>query len=155
VAGNVVPLDSIGVEVVQDSEADLRMGRVLSGSTVVRLGQVRSSCVRPVGALAEADWLCVPVVPRHNLVRVVHLAACPEIPLSILSDQPVEVVLLGGSVQGHRLHAHRLAVRLGLVLLERGAANLPGGHIAALDVVPGVGPEMVRCCCSTEAGASH
>ena len=69
--GNVVPLDSIGVEVVQDSEADLekkwinnsfevsghtitmmvmdirwktnlRMGRVLSGSTVVRLGQVGS-----------------------------------------------------------------------------------------------------------------
>ena len=66
-----MPLDSIGVEVVQDSEADLekkwinnsfevsghtitmmvmdmrwktnlRMGRVLSGSTVVRLGQVRS-----------------------------------------------------------------------------------------------------------------
>ena len=63
---------------------------------------------------------------------------CPEIPLSILSDQPVEVVLLGGSVQGHRLHAHRLAVRLGLVLLEGGAADLPGGHVAALDVVPGV-----------------
>ena len=67
-----MPLDSIGVEVVQDSKADLekrnwnnnsfevsghtmtmmvmdirwktnlRMGRVLSGSTVVRLGQVGS-----------------------------------------------------------------------------------------------------------------
>ena len=62
----------------------------------------------------------------------------PEVALRILSNQSVEVVLLGGAVEGDRLHAHRLAVRLGLVLLEGGAADLPGGHVATLDVVPGV-----------------
>ena len=99
--------------------------------------------VVPLAMFGTESWeecfLEISIMPNQITRRnkVVFLT-CPEIPLSILSDQPVEVVLLGGSVQGHRLHAHRLAVRLGLVLLERGAANLPGGHIAALDVVPGV-----------------
>ena len=138
-----MPLDSISVEVVQDSEADLEKrigliilwkylvtqwqwwwwisdGRQTSGwggfSPAARLSgwgksalggnkvslettsstlwfdkknyllkyikvhwEYSPSCVRPVGALAEADWLGVPVVPRHNLVRVVHLAAWDQV----------------------------------------------------------------------------
>jgi len=147
VAGNIVPLDSIGIEVVQDSKANLRMRRVFSGCSVVGLWQISPSCVRPVGALAESDRLCIPVVPRHNFVCMIHNSACPEVALCILSNQSVEVVLLSRAVKGDWLHAHRLAVSLCLVLLERGAANLPSCHIPSLNVVPGIRPKVVWCCC--------
>ena len=39
VAGHVVPLDPIGVEVVEDGQAGLGAGRLLLGRSVVRLGQ--------------------------------------------------------------------------------------------------------------------
>ena len=39
VAGHVVPLDPIGVEVVEDGEAGLGAGRLLPGRSVVRLGE--------------------------------------------------------------------------------------------------------------------
>ena len=61
---------------------------------------------------------------------MVHDPAGPEEPLGVLGDQPVELILLGGSVQGDRLHAQGLAVLLGLLLLEAGAADLPGDHVA-------------------------
>jgi len=106
VAGNIVPLDSVGIEVVQDSKTNLGVWGVLSSCTVVRLRQISPSCVRPVSALAESDRLGVPVVPRNNFVGVVNNSTCPEVPLSILSNQSVEVVLLGGAVKGDRLHPH-------------------------------------------------
>jgi len=40
---HVVPLDSICVEVVEDSETDFRTGRNLASSTIVRLGETRPS----------------------------------------------------------------------------------------------------------------
>jgi len=150
-----VPLDSIGIEVVQDSKANLRVRRVLSCCSVVRLWQISPSSVGPVGALAEPDRLCVPVVPRNHFVGVVHNSSRPEVALRILSNQSVEVVLLGGAVQGDRLHAHRLAVSLGLVLLECGAAHLPSGHVPSLDVVPWIRPEVVWSCCSAQACPSY
>jgi len=155
VAGNIVPLDSIGIEVVQDSKANLRMRRVFSCCTIVRLWQISPSCVRPVGALAESDGLCIPVVPRHNFVCMIHNTTCPEVALCILSNQSVEVVLLGRAVQGDRLHAHRLAVGLCLVLLERGATNLPSCHIPSLNVVPWIRPKVVWRCCSAKACPSY
>jgi len=106
VAGNIVPLDSIGIEVVEDSKANLRMWRVFSCCTVVRLWQISPSSVRPVVALAEPDGLPIPVVPRHNFVCMIHNTTCPEVALCILSNQSVEVVLLGRAVEGDRLHAH-------------------------------------------------
>jgi len=150
-----VPLDSIGIEVVQDSKANLWVRRVFSGCSVVRLWQVSPSCVGPVGALAESDRLCIPVVPRHHLVGVVHNSSRPEVALRILSNQSVEVVLLGGAVEGDRLHAHRLAVSLGLVLLECGAANLPCCHVPSLNVVPWIRPKVVWCCCSAQTCPSN
>ena len=39
VAGHVVPLDPVRVEVVEDGEAGLGAGRVLASSAVVGLGQ--------------------------------------------------------------------------------------------------------------------
>ena len=39
VAGHVVPLDPVSVEVVEDGEAGLGAGRLLPGRPVVRLGQ--------------------------------------------------------------------------------------------------------------------
>jgi len=150
-----VPLDSIGIEVVQDSKANLRVRRVLSCCSVVRLWQISPSSVGPVGTLAEPDRLGVPVVPRNHFVGVVHYSPRPEVALCILSNQSVEVVLLGGAVQGDRLHAHRLAVSLGLVLLECGAAHLPSGHVPSLDVVPWIRPEVVWSCCSAQACPSY
>lgn len=155
VAGNIVPLDSIGIEVVQDSEANLRVRRVFSCCSVVRLWQISPSCVGPVGALTESDRLCVPVVPRNHFVCVVHNSSRPEVALRILSNQSVEVVLLGRAVEGDRLHAHRLAVSLGLVLLECGAANLPSSHVPSLNVVPWIRPKVVWSCCSAQTCPSY
>ena len=86
----------------------------------------------PVEAVAEPDGVGGRVGPAHHLVGVVHDPSGPEESLSVLGDQTVELILLGGSVQGDRLHPHGVAVLLGLLLLEAGAANLPG------DDVPGV-----------------
>jgi len=155
VAGNIVPLDPIGIEVVQDSKTDLGMRRVFSCCSVVRLWQISPSCVGPVGALAESDRLRVAVVPGHHFVGVVHNSSRPEVALRILSNQSVEVVLLGRRVEGDRLHAHRLAVSLGLVLLERGAANLPSCHVPSLDVVPWIRPEVVWSCRPAQACPSY
>jgi len=155
VAGNIVPLDSIGIEVVQDSKANLWVRRVFSCCSVVRLWQISPSCVGPVVALAESDRLGVSVVPRHHFVGVVNNSSRPEVALRILSNQSVEVVLLGRAVEGDRLHAHRLAVSLGLVLLECGAANLPSGHVPSLNVVPWIRPKVVWRCCSAQTRPSY
>ena len=68
--------------------------------------------------------------------------------VSYLGNEPVELVLLVGGVEGDRLHAHGLAVLPGLVLLKVTAAKLPGHHEAlAL-------PEVVRSLGGTLGGAS-
>ena len=93
---------------------------------------------------------------------------CPEVPLGVLGNQPVEVVLLCGAVQGHWVHAHGPTVLQGIGLLEGGTPVFPGGHVAgggfkvstgagegvflpALFAVPWVSPEVVRGSSSTQA----
>lgn len=148
VAGHVVPLDPVGVEVVEDGEAGLGAGRLLPGGPVVRLGQTGASGVGPVLTVGESDGPGVGVGPSHQLVSVIHNASGPEEPLGVLSNQPVELVLLVGGVQGDGLHPHGLAVLPGLVLLKVPAAKLPGDHEAlAL-------PEVVGSLSSALGGAS-
>lgn len=126
VTGHVVPLDAVSVEIVEDGETGLFMWRLLPSSSVVRLGEAGTSSVGPVEAVGEPDGVGGGVGPTHQLVGVVHDPSSPEESLSVLSNQPVELILLGGSVQRDGLHPHGVAVGLGLVLLEGGAANLPG-----------------------------
>ena len=61
--------------------------------------------------------------------------------VSYLGNEPVELVLLVGGVEGDRLHAHGLAVLPGLVLLKVTAAKLPGHHeaLALPEVVGSLG----------------
>jgi hypothetical protein len=157
VASHIMPLDAISIEVVEDSEANLWMGRIVSSSTIVRLRKTGPSSVRPVQTLVEWDGTAFRIVPIHDSVGVIHLSTSPEISLRLLSNQPVKEVLLVGAVQGDRVHPHGLAVLLGLVLLEGGAADLrlPGGHVASPDIVSRISPEMVGSRRATEAGASH
>jgi len=149
VAGHVMPFDPVSVEIVEDGEAGLRVRRVLPCCSVVRLGQASSTSVRPVEAVREPDGVGGRVGPANHLVGVVHDTAGPEESLSVLGDQTVELILLGGSVQGDRLHPHGVAVLLGLMLLEGGAANLPG------DDVPDTIPEVVWSGGSTLAGPAR
>jgi len=80
---------------------------------------------------------------------MIHNASGPEEPLGVLSNQPVELVLLVGGVQGDWLHPHGLAVLPGLVLLKVSAAKLPGNYEAlAL-------PEVVWSLSSALGGASR
>jgi len=148
VAGHVVPLDPVGVEVVEDGEASLGAGGLLPGRPVVRLGQTGASGVGPVLTVGESDGPGVGVGPSHQLVSVIHNTSGPEEPLGVLGNEPVELVLLVGGVEGDWLHAHRLAVLPGLVLLKVTAAKLPGHHEAlAL-------PEVVGSLGGTLGGAS-
>jgi len=148
-AGHIVPLDPVSVEIVEDGETGLRVWRILPGCPVVWLGQARPPSVGPVQTVAEPDGVGGRVGPAHHLVGVVHNPSGPEESLSVLGDQTVELILLGGSVQGDRLHPHGVAVLLGLVLLEGGAANLPG------DDVPYTIPEVVWSGGSTLAGPAR
>ena len=109
------------------------MWRILPSSPVVRLRQTSPPSVGPVETVGEPDGVGGRVGPAHHLVGVVHDPAGPEESLGVLGDQTVELILLGGSVQGDRLHPHRVAVLLRLVLLEGGAANLPGDDVPGLD----------------------
>ena len=86
----------------------------------------------PVQAVGEPDGVGGGVGPADHLVGVVHDPAGPEESLGVLGDQTVELILLGGGVQGDRLHPHRVAVLLRLVLLEAGAADLPGDDVPVL-----------------------
>jgi hypothetical protein len=144
VAGNVVPLDAVSVEIVEDGETGLWVRRILPCRPVVWLGQARPPSVGPVQTVAEPDGVGGRVGPAHHLVGVVHNPSGPEEPLSVLGDQTVELILLGGSVQGDRLHSHGVAVLLGLVLLEGGAANLPSDDVPHTipDVVWSSGPTL-------------
>jgi len=154
VAGHIVPLDTIGVEVVQDAQANLWMRGIFSGSPVVRLGKVGASGVGPVCAGREGDGSGGPVVPEHGLLCVVNNTTCPEVSLGILGNQSVELILFGRGIQGDGLHAHGVAVLLGLALLELGAPKLPGYNIPSADVVSGVRPEVVGGLGSTQCGSS-
>jgi len=148
VAGHVVPLDAVSIEIVEDGQAGLFMWRLLSGRPVVRLREASPSSVGPVEALTEPHGVGGRVGPADHLSGVVHDPSSPEEPLSVLSDQPVELILLGRSVQTDGLHPHGVAVGLGLVLLEGGAANLPGDDVA--DSIP----EVVGSCRAALAGAA-
>lgn len=150
-----MPLDPISVEVVKNPEADLWMRRILASSSVIRLGKVSPSSVGPVGALLEFQAPCILVIPANLLIPVVHFTTCPEVSLGILCNEPVEVVLLGGRVEGNRFHAHRLAVLLGLVLLEGGATNLPRRNVPSADVVPWISPEVIGGGRTTKASSSY
>jgi len=156
VAGHIVPLDAVSVEVVQDAQANLLMGGILSGSPVVRLGSgwVGSSGVGPVCTSREGDGGGSPVVPEDCPLAVINNTTCPEVALSVLSYQSVELVLFSWGVQGDGLHAHGVAVLLGLALLELGAAKLPGHDIPPADIVSGVCPEMVGGLGSAECSSS-
>jgi len=145
VAGHVVPLDAVGVEVVQNAQANLLVGGIFSCSSVVRLGsgRVGTSGVGPVRTGREGDGGGSPVVPEDCPLAMINHATCPEVALSVLSYQSVELILLSWGVQGDGLHTHGVAVLLGLALLKLGAAKLPGHHIPPADVVSGVCPEMV------------
>lgn len=147
-AGHVVPLDTVSIEIVEDGQAGLFVRRLLSGRPVVRLRKSCPSGVGPVQAVAEPDGVGGGVGPAHQLVGVVHDPSSPEEPLGVLGDQPVELILLGWSVQADRLHSHGVAVGLGLVLLEGSATNLPGDDVA--DPVP----EVVGSSRATLAGAA-
>ena len=61
---------------------------------------------------------------------MVNNSSGPEESLSILSNQPVELVHLGGSVQGHGLHPHALTVGHSLGLLKVSASKLPGDNVS-------------------------
>lgn len=141
VAGHVVPLDPISVEVVEDGEAGLGAGGLLPGRPVVGLGQAGASGVGPVLNVGESKGPGVGVGPSHQLVSVIHNASGPEESLCVLGNEPVELVLLVGGVEGDRLHAHGLAVLPGLVLLKVPAAKLPGHHeaLALPEVVGSLG----------------
>lgn len=149
VASHVVPFDAISVEVVQDSEAGFRVWRILSCSPIVWLRQTSPSCVRPVFTLAEWDRSSPGIVPVDYLVGVVYFSPCPEVSLSILCDQSVEVILFLGTVQGHGFHSHGPTVLLSFMLLEGGATNFPSDHISSPNIVPRIGPEMIGRSCST------
>jgi len=136
VAGHVMPLDPVSVEIVEDGETGLWVWRILPSSPVVRLRQTSPPSVGPVETVGEPDGVGGRVGPAHHLVGVVHDPSGPEESLGVLGDQTVELILLGGSVQGDRLHAQGLAVLLGLLLLEGGAADLPGHHVP--DSIPEV-----------------
>jgi len=148
VAGHVVPLDPVRVEIVEDGETGLFMRRLLPCSSVVWLGKAGPASVGPVEAVGEPDGVGGGVGPAHQAVGVVHDAASPEEPLSVLSDQSVELILLGGSVQRDGLHPHGVAVGLGLVLLEGGAADLPGDDVS-FPVPEVVGSSRGALACST------
>jgi len=148
-AGHVVPLDAVSVEIVEDGQAGLWVRRILPGGPIVRLGQPRPASVGPVQAVRDPDGVGGRVGPAHHLVGVVHDPSGPEEPLSVLGDQTIELILLSGSVEGDRLHPHGVAVLLGLMLLEGGAADLPG------DDVPHSVPDVVRSRCPTLAGSAR
>lgn len=148
-AGHVVPLDAVSVEIVEDGQAGLWVRRILPGCPVVWLGQPRPASVGPVQAVRDPDGVGGRVGPAHHLVGVVHDPSGPEEPLSVLGDQTIELILLSGSVEGDRLHPHGVAVLLGLVLLEGGAADLPG------DDVPHSVPDVVGSRRPTLAGSAR
>jgi len=140
-AGHIVPLDAVGVEVVEDGQAGLLGGRVLSGGSVVRLRKASSSSVRPMRRLIKANGPGAGVPPSDSSGVVVDNSASPEEPLGILGDESVELVHLRGSVKGHWLHAHGLAVFNGLVVLKVSASKLPSDNISLSlpDVVGSLG----------------
>jgi len=149
VAGNVMPFDSVSVEVIQDSKTGLLMGWVFTGSSVIRLRKSSSSCVGPVRWCRERNWLGGGVWPVDHFVGMVDNTTSPEVSLSILSYQPVESVLFGRRIKRYWFHVHRIAIGTSLMLLEFGAANLPGGDISSQLAITRICPEMIGGCCST------
>jgi len=155
--GYIVPLDTVSVEIVENTKTGLLDWRALTSCSVVRLGQTSSSCGRPVGTGREWDGRGVRVGPVDNLFRMVDDTTGPEISLSILSYKTVESILLGRRIEGHRFHSHGVAVRLSFMLLEGGTSNIrfPGGNIVPQNIVIGISPVKVWLCSCTQVGSTN
>jgi len=118
--------DSISVEIIENSETEL------ISLSVVRLRSVSSSCVGPV------DIVVSPTRGPPD-VAIVDLASCPEISLSVLSNQTQEMILLSSGVKTHSNHVVVSTESLSLTLGELGASDSPTDqHISALVLVIGL-----------------
>lgn len=82
-----------------------------------------------MGTLGKSDCIGFRVFPTNHLVGMINYSTCPEVSLGILSNEPVELILLGYGVQGDWHHVHPPAVCLGIILCEGGATKLPGHNI--------------------------
>lgn len=151
VACHVVPFDAVRVEVVEDGQASLLMRRILSCSSIVGLGKISSAGVGPVSAGREGHRVGPSVRPEHSALAVVDDTTCPKVSLCVLGDQLIEPVLLLRCVKGDRLHAHGVAVLLGVLLGELAASILPRDYVTSTNVVPGIRPKVIRCRCSTQS----
>jgi len=154
VAGDVVPLDAVGVEVVQDSKAGLLMGWVLPGSSVVWLRKSSPSGVGPMGAGCEGDGSRVTVGPEYSFLAVVNNSAGPKVSLLVLSNQSVEFILFFRRIERDRFHAHGLTVGQSLRLLECRTSKLPGHNISSPHIISGVGPEVIGRLGPAEGGST-
>jgi len=146
VAGHVVPLDAVGVEVVQDGQADL------IAVAIVRLSSrgFSSSGVRPEASSGAADTLNPAGGPVDNLASMVKAASSPEEPLGKLTGLVHEVFSLLVGVERDSVAAGQLAVLFGLLageLLARVIGTIltsitvdePGGNVGlAVPVVVGL-----------------
>jgi len=147
--GYIVPLDTVSVEIVENSKTGLWVWRALASCSIVGLGQTSSSSVRPVGTGREWNRSGVRICPVDNLVWMINNTPSPEVSLSILSYEAVESILLGRRVEGNGFHSHGVAVSLSFMLLEGGTSNLPGDYVLSKNVVSGISPVMIWCCSST------
>jgi len=86
VASNIVPFDSISIEIVQHSKTGLFMRGNLSSGSVVRLGQTSASGMRPVSRLVKRHRGTTGVGPEHGSLRVIHNTTSPEISLGVLGN---------------------------------------------------------------------
>jgi len=117
VAGHVVELDPVVVEVVEDGEA------VLVTITVVGLG---TSCSSSVGPEPRGSGT-TRRPPDGGVPAVVHITTGPEVALVLPSYQTCELPLLGGRIKGDGLHALAAAEGGSLAGGEAGA-TVPPAH---------------------------
>jgi len=136
VAGDIVELDSVIVEVVEDSQA-----RLITFS-VVRLSSASSSSVGPLNIVVGSAG--GPADPATS-----HIASCPEESLTLPHHQPLELSLLGSRVQTDCSHTIGSAEGQSLTLGEVSAAQSP-----AEQVVPALELEVGRVSSSTPASSS-
>jgi len=122
VAGHIVPFDSIGIEVVENSQADFWAWWGFSSSSVVWLRNSSSSSIGPMSWIWERYAGSSFVIPADSLLVMENLSSCPEVSLRILSYEPVECVLLCWCVKRDWLHANCFAELLCLTLFKLGAA---------------------------------
>lgn len=116
VTSDVVPFDSVGVEVVEDSQASLGLSALQEFLSVVRLGSglgLPSSGVRPVTSSLSPS-LAGARRPSEDLALMVETASGPVISLGVAGGLSEEV--FGGliGIEGDGSAALGLAVVVGL-----------------------------------------